>query len=297
MADLEQVADHRVWLGAALIQLGQAGQRVRHLAAHDLLEQVEHAIAIGQAQHVLDLPLADQSAAGQGNRLVEQGQAIAHGALGRPADQGERPWLDRDAFALGDGREIAHQLLALDPAQIEALAAGQHGDRDLADLGRGEDEDGLRRRLLQRLQEAVEGLLGQHMDLVDDIDLVAGRGWRIAHAVDQLADVVDAGMGRSVHLQDVDMPALRDRDARIAAAAGLGRGLALAVLADAVERAGDDPGGRGLADAADPGQQECMRDPASAQRIAQGADQGVLADQLGETLRPVGPGQDPIDTG
>ena len=40
---------------------------------------------------------------------------------------------------------------AIEPAQIEALAARQDGDRDLADFGGREDELGVRRRLLQRL--------------------------------------------------------------------------------------------------------------------------------------------------
>jgi hypothetical protein len=53
------------------------------------------------------------------------------------------------------------------------------------------------RRLLQRLQEGVEGRRRQHVDFVDDVDLVAGAGRRIAHAVIDLADVVDAGMGRA----------------------------------------------------------------------------------------------------
>ena len=80
-------------------------------------------------------------------------------------------------------------------------------------------------------------------------------------------------------------------------AARLGRRLALAVGADAVQRAGDDPRGRGLADPADAGQQERVRDPAGAQRIGQRPDQRRLADQLGQPLRPAGPGEHPIGGG
>ncbi len=39
------------------------------------------------------------------------------------------------------------------------------------------------RRLLQRLQEGVEGRRRQHVDFVDDVDLVARAGRRVAHAV------------------------------------------------------------------------------------------------------------------
>jgi hypothetical protein len=69
---------------------------------------------------------------------------------------------------------------------------------------------------------------------------------------------------------------------------------AAAVGADAVERPGDDPGSRGLADAADPGQEERVRDPAAVQGVAQGPDQGILADQLREPLRTMDARQHPV---
>ena len=78
-------------------------------------------------------------------------------------------------FRSADAAQMGDQLVGLDAAQVEALAAGQDGDRNLADLGGGEDELRVRRRLLQRLQEGVERLLGEHVDLVDDVDLVARR--------------------------------------------------------------------------------------------------------------------------
>ena len=71
-------------------------------------------------------------------------------------------------------------------------------------------------RLFQSLEQAVEGLLRQHMHLVDDVDLVA-RGVRlVVGAVDQVADVVDAGVGGRVHLDHVEMPALEDGAAMLA---------------------------------------------------------------------------------
>ncbi len=72
----------------------------------------------------------------------------------------------------------------VDPAQVEALAARQHGHRHLADLGGGEDELHVLGRLLQRLQQRVEGVLRQHVHFVDDVDLVARRDRPVAHAVD-----------------------------------------------------------------------------------------------------------------
>ena len=59
-------------------------------------------------------------------------------------------------------------------------------------------------------RKRVERLLGQHVDLVDDVDLVARRDRRIADAVDDLANVVDAGMRGGVHLEHVHVPRFHD---------------------------------------------------------------------------------------
>ena len=97
-----------------------------------------------------------------------------------------------------------------------------------------------------------------------------------------------------VHLDHVDVPALGDRAARLADVARRDRRTALPVRADAVERLGDQPRGRGLADAADAGEQERMRDPPALDRIGERLHHRVLADQLGKGLRAVFAGEHAI---
>ena len=118
---------------------------------------------------------ARDDAGAVGDRLIDQRERIARRALGRAGDGRKRLGVGLHAFGSADAAQMRHELVGLDPAQVEALAARQDGDRDLADLGGGEDELRVRRRLLQRLQEGVERLLREHVDLVDDVDLVAGR--------------------------------------------------------------------------------------------------------------------------
>jgi hypothetical protein len=79
--------------------------------------------------------------------------------------------------------------------------------------------------------------------------------------------------------------------------ATLGRRPARPVRAGAVEAAGDDPGGRGLADAADAGEQEGVGDAARGERVLERADQRLLADQRREPGGPVGAGEDPVGFG
>ena len=59
--------------------------------------------------------------------------------------------------------------------EVVDLAAREDGGQDLVLLGRGEDEDDMGGRFLQRLEEGIEGLLREHVDLVDDKDLVASH--------------------------------------------------------------------------------------------------------------------------
>ena len=54
-----------------------------------------------------------------------------------------------------------------------------------------------------------------------------------------------------------------------------------------VERAGEDAGGGRLADAADAGEHVGLRDAAGAEGVGQRPDHRLLADQVGEALRPV----------
>ncbi len=74
-------------------------------------------------------------------------------------------------------------------------------------LGRGEDEDRVTRRLFEGLQQRVEGRLGEHVDLVDDVDLVLALVGRIAYLVSQVANVVDAAIAGRVYLDEVERAA------------------------------------------------------------------------------------------
>jgi hypothetical protein len=156
------------------------------------------------------------------------------------------------------------------------------GFGDLLELGRRHHEDDVRRRLLDRFQQRVEGVARELVHLVDDEHLVA-----IAHRCDRqirddhLADVVDLGVRRGVDLEDVYIAALGDLDAGLAAAARI-RGRP----AGAAQGARQNPRGGGLADAARPGEHERLREPPARQRVAQRPRHRLLPDDIVELLRP-----------
>ncbi len=224
---------------------------------------------------------------GMGDRLVEDRQAVAARALGGRGDDRAAPRARPRRLRGADAGELLLEQVLGNAAQVEALAAAEHGDRQLVDLGGREEELHVRRRFLKRLEQGVESVARQHVDFVDDVDLVARADRGVAHRLDDLAHVVDAGVAGGVHLDHVDVAAFGDGDARLAHAARIDRRPALPVGPDAVERLGDQPRGRGLADPAHAGHQEGMRQPLALDRVGERAHHRLLADQLGEGLRAV----------
>ena len=69
-------------------------------------------------------------------------------------------------------------------------------------------------------RSALNAPVREHVHLVDDVDLVAGTRRRGRRPVDDLADVVDAGVRGGVHLQHVDVPPLGDGRGSVAAPQG-----------------------------------------------------------------------------
>ena len=109
------------------------------------------------------------------------------------------------------------------------LDAGENRGKDLLRVGGAHDEDHVLGRLLERLEQRVERRRGEHVDLVDDVDLVATHRGRVVDAGDDLlAHVVHAGAGGRVELYDVRVLAGGDELALIAGAVGQRGGALLA---------------------------------------------------------------------
>ncbi len=117
------------------------------------------------------------------------------------------------------------------------------------------------------------------MRFVDDIDFIGAAGGPELYPLDDLARVLDAGVRGGVHLDHVHGVPPGDRDAGLALATWAQR-----LLGGAVDRLGQQPRHGGLADAARPGEQVGMRDPALGQGVAECLDDMFLADQLVEGL-------------
>ncbi len=125
------------------------------------------------------------------------------------------------------------------------------------------------------------------MDLIDDVDLVAGRSCAVGHTVDDLADVTHTGARGGIHLHNIHMATFHDRSAMFAFAAGLRGRAALTVFPDAVHALGDDPRGGGFAGAANTCHNEGLRNAIRGKGVLQRAHHRVLTDQIGKGLGPI----------
>ena len=296
VGDLGQIAQHGHRVGPIRILVAQLVQRAGRIAAQDHIEQVQHPPAVRQPQHGAHLH-GRCFARAMADRLIQQRRRIARRPFGGAGDQRQRVIGNLCILRRGD---LAHQRdhhLGFNPAQVEPLTARQNGHRHLADFGRRKNEFDVLGRFFQRFQQRVERPCRQHVHLIDDIDFVPGRGRAVMHAVDNLADVADAGVGCGIHLHHVDVAALHNGDAMFANTAGVCRRPAIAVRPDAVHPLGDDPRRGGFTGPADAGHDERLRDAIRLERVFQRAYHRVLTDQIGKGFRPVFAGQYAIGRG
>ena len=271
MGQFQQILQYDDRVDPVAIHRAELFERRGDFSGNDRVKQVEHRTPVGETQHVAHL-LRGYRTARQRDCLVEQRQPVANRSVGGTGDNLDRFLLNLYRFLGRHRPEMVGQLVLVDAAQVEALTARQDRNRHLANLGRREDEDNVVGRLLQRLQQTVEGLPGEHVDLVDDVDLVTRRNRFVANPFDQFADIVDAGTAGRIHFDHIDMPVLGDRGAMLANAAGINRRSAVAIRPDTIEGACDDPRCRGLADAAHAGQYKGVGDAASFDGVGKSPD-------------------------
>ena len=295
MGELGELDQHLRGIGAGVVLILEKRERVRDAAGHDGLEKLDHAGAVGDAEHgaqIFGQDLGPLPRRAIRHRLIEQRQRVAHRAFSRARDDGERVVLDLHILQRANLAQMLGEQAGIDAAQIEALATRAHRDRHLLDLGRREKKFHMLRRLLQRLQQAVEGRLREHVHFVDDVDLHARHDRAIARIVDDLAHVVDARVRGRIHLQHVGVARLHDRLAVDADLVHLDRravdgGPAVLGGELVIESARQDARGRGLADAANPREQIGLMNALEPKGVFERSHHRLLADEVGKARRPI----------
>jgi len=172
---------------------------------------------------------------------------------------------------VGGNQRLRHLL------EVELQAARQNGHRNFLRVGGRQDELDVLRRLFERLQHGIERRSREHVHFVDDIDLEATTCRRVHRILEQLAHLVDLGVGRRVYFEQIDETPAVDFLARRTDAAGRGADAGLAI-----EGLGQDPGQRRLADATGTGKQIRVVQALGGQRVRQCPHHVLLANQAGK---------------
>ncbi len=243
------------------------------------VQQFEINVLVHDAQDLCRLA-GGQAGASEGNDLVQQAFGVPHAAVHPPRNEGQGIALHVVPAFLADHGQVIHDGGSRYAPEVEPLAPGEHGGDHLPGIGGGEYEVHVGGRLFQRLQQRVEGLLGEHVHFVDDVDLVLALAGRVLDALEQVRpDLFDAVVGGAVDLQHVDAPAFRYFLAeRTVVAGGYGG------TVDAVQGLGQDAGRGRLAHAAGSGEQVGMGDLACLYGVFKRGGDVFLADYAVEFL-------------
>ena len=278
---IEQLGDEPAEILALVGELLDEGERTGGVAVDDEVAEPKQGLLLDgseQLEHGLHghLPL------GGGGELVERRDRVAEAPTRRARDERERGLRRLDPLALGDALQVADDLGQARTREHERLAARANGAHHLLELGRAEDEDEVRRRLLDQLQQRVERRVRELVRLVEDVDLVAPLDGLQDDALADLADVVDPALRGRVHLDDVERGAGGDREAGVARPVGIGRR-----ALDAVERLGEDARERGLAGPARAREEVSLPHVAGRDRVLESPHDRLLSDHVVESLRSV----------
>ena len=282
--DIEHVAEHHRKVGGdgghALAQItksGERGERFARVAREDMFRQSEQLEGIGGAEHFEHAGVI-YFARAVADAHIRDGQRIAHTPPPRRRDEAHGVGLRLGSDV---GKDLRKPLLDEHERQkmeIKPQTARHDGRGDLLHLGGREDEYGMSGRLLEGLEKRVVGALGQHVDFVDDVDLVASHGGREIDLVGELPHLIHRIVGRRVDLEDIETGRRSERFAHIALAARRP-----VPRCEAVDGAGEYLGDRSLARAARPREEIGVRDGTRLYLIAERPHDMFLPDDLVES--------------
>ena len=125
------------------------------------------------------------------------------------------------------------------------------------------------------------------MTFIKDKNLLPALARAEAQCFAQFPHIINAIVGSGVQFHHIRMPIREDRLAFRANTARVRRRAALAIHANAIQRAGNDARRGGFADAAHAGQQKGVMHAPLGKSVAQRAYQHILPDQIIEIRGPV----------
>ena len=190
--DRKQLGEDRLRRGASSHECARGSNQLLTILREQRLDERRHIIKADAAKHAGHAFFGDAPAA-VGNGLIEQRQGITRAALRAFRKQIERGGLGLDTLLGKHMRQMSRDLHPRKPGKIELQAARENRDREFFRFSGRKQKFDVRRRLLERLQQGVEGMIGEHVHFVDQIDLEAPGSCGELHVIQQIAGIVDLG--------------------------------------------------------------------------------------------------------
>ena len=217
---LRQTGSEIAGIEAFLQDFVQQQQRTCYIVCEGKIHHAEIVVGIKHIQH-LDGTLVGNGIAAERDELVEDTERIAHTAicLLRHHIQGFIRYID--TFFLRNMLQMGNRIGNGDTREVIHLASAENSRQYLVFLGGCQDEDSIRRRLLQGLQKGVERTGRKHMHLVNDIDGILTYLWRDTHLVNERADVFNRVVGGCIQFMDIEGASFVERTAGLTLVAGV----------------------------------------------------------------------------
>ena len=107
--------------------------------------------------------------------------------------------------------------------EIEPLTAGENSRQYLMGSGGSEDKLHMLRRLLQGLKERIESFLGEHMDLINDVNLESITAGSELNVLPQASYLINAPVRSPIYFQHIQAGAISNLLTGTTLIAGLSR--------------------------------------------------------------------------
>ena len=175
-----------------------------------MLKEPEEIVLIEDVEVFQGIGIGEVTAC-EADDLVQGAQGVAHASFALLCDDLQGGFLSFDVFFLHNLLEVFDGILVGDPFEVEDLASRQDGREDLVFFRGGEDEYRVVWGLFQGLQECVEGLLCEHVHLIDDVHLVFSGLRDKSNLFDQFAYVFDGIVARRIQFMNIEGASVMER--------------------------------------------------------------------------------------
>ena len=212
--------DKNTGIKALAEHLVEEEKRGRDIGLQSGGDNAEIVVGVKHIEHPDSLLIGDFVAA-ESHKLVEDRKRIAHSTVSLASHDIESLLLRRYTFLRSDILEIVNCVIDSYALEVIDLTATEYGGENLVLLGGGEDEDWIGGRLFERLEQSIEGPLGEHVHLIDDIDAVLAYLRGYAHLLNESAYVLDGVVARRIQLVDIETALLIESHATFTLIAGI----------------------------------------------------------------------------